>query len=803
MKSKQNDLMYRIAKHIVYRRNLIFFLFTLLCAFCLVSISWGETEDDLTAFLDENSITRRGLEVMEAEFVTFATADVMVNHIDIPTAFAMKEILSAIDGVQMVTFEENEDHYKDASALFSLMFSGEEGDEITLSAMAEVRELTAPYDTAINSTIGVDAVADLTSEMAIITVIAIVVVVVVLVLTSKSYAEIPVFFLTFGVAALLNMGTNFIFGTISFISDSVGVILQLALAIDYAIILCHRYAEEREHYEAEEACTVALSKAIIEISSSSLTTVCGLIALSFMSYSLGADLSKVLIKSIFLSLFCVFFFMPGLLVLCSDLIDRTKHRNFVPSIAVIGRISIKLRYIVPPIFLVLSMACAYWSNQTEYLFSEGNVRAATVSPRLQQKDRIIAKFGSTNALVLIVPSGSYETESALIAHLESYEEVTGVMGLANTEAMDGYMLTDSLNPREFSQLLGLDYEAAQALYAAYALENEEYSSLVNQPESQTIPLIDTILFVDDMSTDGYFTLEGEGTDELTEQMDVIRNALLMLESEDYSRLLVTIDLPDESDETFEFLDLVYNETGMFYDEVYMAGNSTSNSDLSATFMKDNLMISILSALFVVGVLLFTFSSVAIPVILIFIIQSAIFINFSIPYLIGEGLFFIGYLIVAAIQMGANVDYAIVITNRYLKLRETTDDHTAIVQALDEAFSTVFTSGTIMASAGMALQFFTTDGTIATLGQCVGRGTIISMILVLFVLPQILYLGTGLIDRTSFQMRGAHEKQSTDDQGRILVHGRVRGYVKGYIDAQIYGSIAGTLDATTEQEEVET
>ncbi|MFI3251425.1 MAG: MMPL family transporter, partial [Eubacteriales bacterium] len=330
-----------------------------------------------------------------------------------------------------------------------------------------------------------------------------------------------------------------------------------------------------------------------------------------------------------------------------------------------------------------------------------------------------------------------------------------------------------------------------------------YSSLVNQPESQTIPLIDTILFVDDMSTDGYFTLEGEGTDELTEQMDVIRNALLMLESEDYSRLLVTIDLPDESDETFEFLDLVYNETGMFYDEVYMAGNSTSNSDLSATFMKDNLMISILSALFVVGVLLFTFSSVAIPVILIFIIQSAIFINFSIPYLIGEGLFFIGYLIVAAIQMGANVDYAIVITNRYLKLRETTDDHTAIVQALDEAFSTVFTSGTIMASAGMALQFFTTDGTIATLGQCVGRGTIISMILVLFVLPQILYLGTGLIDRTSFQMRGAHEKQSTDDQGRILVHGRVRGYVKGYIDAQIYGSIAGTLDATTEQEEVET
>lgn len=802
MKSTENNILYHISKQIVHRRNLIFFLFSLLCAFCLVSISWGEVEDDLTAFLDENSITRQGLEVMEAEFVTFSTAQIMVNHIDIITAFELQDVLAEIEGVQMVTFDETSSYYKNASALFSVMFEGEDQDEISLQAIQEIRELTSTYDTSINTSVGANAAADLGAEMAIITVIAVVVVTGVLILTSKSYAEIPVLFITFGVAALLNMGTNFIFGSISFVSDSVGVILQLALAIDYAIILCHRYAEEREHYEAEEACTVALSKAIIEISSSSLTTICGLFALSFMSYALGADLSKVLIKSILLSLLSVFLVMPGLLVVCSGLIDRTQHRNFVPSIAVVGQFSLKLSRVFPPVFLVLSITCAYWSNQTNYLFSEGNIRAINVSPAQEQQDRITATFGSTNALVLIVPSGSYETEGALIAHLLSYEQVTDVMGLANTEAMDGYMLTDDLNPREFSQLLGVDYELAQGLYAAYALENESYSSLVNQPESQTIPLVDTILFVDDMSTSGYFTLEGDAAEQLTDQVDVIRNAILMLESEQYSRLLVTIDLPDESDETFEFLDVIYQLASEYYDEVYMAGNSTSNADLSATFMKDNLMISILSALFVVGVLLFTFTSVAVPVILIFIIQSAIFINFSIPYLKDEGLFFIGYIIVSAIQMGANVDYAIVITNRYLKIRGTTDERTAIVQALDESFATVLTSGTILASAGMALQFFTTDGTIATLGQCVARGTIISMILVLFVLPQVLYLGSGFIDRTSFQIRAQNQKQTEETPQQIVAHGRVRGYVSGYIDARVYGSIVGTLTTEEQPEEAE-
>ena len=186
--------------------------------------------------------------------------------------------------------------------------------------------------------------ADLQSEMLVIVIIAAVIIVVVLTLTSRSYAEVPVLIMTFGAAALLNMGTNFLCGTISFISNSVTVILQLALAIDYAIILCHRFSDEHETLPTREACIAALSKAIPEISSSSLTTISGLAALAFMHFGIGRDLATVLIKAILFSMLCVFTLMPGLLVLFSKLIDKTRHKNLIPKITAVGKFDIKTRF---------------------------------------------------------------------------------------------------------------------------------------------------------------------------------------------------------------------------------------------------------------------------------------------------------------------------------------------------------------------------------------------------------------------------------------------------------------------------
>ena len=220
------------------------------------------------------------------------------------------------------------------------------------------------------------------------------------------------------------------------------------------------------------------------------------------------------------------------------------------------------------------------------------------------------------------------------------------------------------------------------------------------------------------------------------------------------------------------------------------GESTNDYDLSASFEGDNVLISVLSALFVIIVLVFTFRSAGLPVLLILIIQGSIWINFSFPYLMHNNLFFLSYLIVSSIQMGANVDYAIVISSRYVELKEQMSCKDAIVEALNLAFPTVVTSGSILAAAGTLISFLTSEPAIAAIGTCLGRGTLISMLLVLGVLPQILVLGDTIIEKTSFQLKTPVVTRQLN--GTIPVNGHVRGYVNGMVDADISGTVRGTL-----------
>ena len=212
---------------------------------------------------------------------------------------------------------------------------GHMGTEVAKLALAGCRGADP------EATVGVDMNAMLDEEMLVILAVAVVLILVVLTLTSRAYMEVPVLLMTFGAAALMNMGSNFIFEKISFISDSVAVVLQLALAIDYAIILCHRFSDEHETLNARDAAIAALSKAIPEISASSLTTISGLAALGFMQFGIGLDMALVLIKSIFLSLLAVFTLMPGLLVLFSPLIDKTQHKKLLPEVDFLGRFAVK------------------------------------------------------------------------------------------------------------------------------------------------------------------------------------------------------------------------------------------------------------------------------------------------------------------------------------------------------------------------------------------------------------------------------------------------------------------------------
>ena len=789
--------MTKVARFIVDKRKAFYLVFIAAFVFCAASINKVQVNNDITSYLPAQTETRRGLTIMDEEFITLGSANVMVSNVTYQTALDLSHKLEDIEGVSEVAFDGTEEHYKNSSALFTISFDGEETDPATVEAMNEVLSALEGYDVYSSTQIGRDESATLQQEMTVILAIAAVVIVVVLLFTSKSYMEVPVYLIVFVVAAVLNMGTNFIFGTISFITNSIAVVLQLALAIDYAIIFCHRYMEERDNgLDPREADIAALSKAIVEISSSSLTTISGLVALMLMQLRIGFDMGIVLSKGIVCSMLCVFLLMPGLLMLFSGPIDRTRHRNLVPKINFWGKAVVRLRYILPPIFLVVVVAGAVLSSHCDYVFDTNDTDFDNKPAWRIADEKVTDTFGQKNTIAVLVPRGDYNKEKYVLERVSQLPQVTQATGLANIEVEDGRMLTDEMNPRQFSELAGVDIELARLLYQAYGLSVEEYGAIFQDPDDYSVPLIDVFEFLLDQKDKGVVNLTGEQADkvdDLQEQLDV---GLEQLRGENWSRLVFVADVPTEGDETYALLDEIRSIAQEYYgDDVILVGNSTNAFDLASSFSGDNMKISILTALFVMVILLFTFKSAGLPILLVLTIQGSIWINFSVPVLTGTNLFFLSYLVVSSIQMGATIDYAIVITNRYLELKTVMERKQAAVEALSQSFPTILTSGTIMAVAGFLIGGISTDATIGSVGQTLGRGTVTSIILVMTVLPQLLMLGDALIERTAITLN--RDRKQRFNQGTMRLDGHVRGHVAGFVDGEFKGVIHGSVDALIE------
>ena len=789
--------MTKIARFIVDKRKAFYLIFIAAFLFCAASINKVQINNDITSYLPAQTETRRGLTIMEEEFITLGSANVMVSNVTYQTALELSEKLEGISGVSEVVFDDTQEHYKQSSALFTISFDAEETDPATIEAMNQVLAALDGYDVYASTQIGRDESVTLQQEMTVILLIAAVVIVVVLLFTSKSYMEVPVYLIVFVVAAVLNMGTNFLFGTISFITNSIAVVLQLALAIDYAIIFCHRYMEERDNgLDPREADISALSKAIVEISSSSLTTISGMVTLMLMQLRIGFDMGIVLSKGIICSMLCVFLLMPGLLMLFSGPIDRTRHRSLVPKINFWGKVIVRLRYVMPPVFLVIVAASAILSARCDYVF-DANDTDFDNKPDWRIADvKVADTFGSKNTIAVLVPQGDYEKEQHILERVALLPQVTQATGLANIEGEDDWMLTDELNPRQFSELAGVDIELARLLYQAYGLSVEEYGAIFQDPDDYSVPLIDVFEFLLEQKDKGVVSLTGEQADkvdDLQEQLDV---GLEQLRGEHWSRLVFVADVPTEGDDTYALLDQIRAIAQTYYgDDVILVGNSTNAFDLANSFAGDNLKISILTALFVMVILLFTFKSAGLPILLVLTIQGSIWINFSVPVLTDTNLFFLSYLVVSSIQMGATIDYAIVITNRYLELKGSMERKQAAVEALSQSFPTILTSGTIMAVAGFLIGGISTDATIGSVGQTLGRGTVTSIILVMTVLPQFLMLGDALIERTAITLN--RDRKQRFNQGTMRLDGHIRGHVSGFVDGEFKGVLHGSVDALIE------
>ena len=791
-KKEKGSVMEKVAQFIVDKRNLFFLLYTAALIFCLFSMNWKSVETDVTVYLNADSETRQGIDTMNEHFAMFSSARVMVSNVTYDEAVELYEQITQVEGVTMVDFSNTPECYKDANALMSVTFDGTDLQERTMTSLANIRQILEGYDFVVDTTVGYDQIAELNQQMMEIMVYAVVIILVALTLTSTAYMEVPVLGLTFGVAILLGMGTNFLLGEISFISDSVAMQLQLAMGIDYAIIMAHRFSAERELFAPREACIKALAKAIPEITASSLTTIGGLLALSFMDFGIGMDLAVVLIKGVLLILLSVFTLMPGLLMLFSPLIDKTKHKKLLPDVSFIGKFCVKTRWIIAPLFVVLLVGAFILSNACPFTYSVNTSRLDNMDERQTAYFKINDAFGTSNMVAILVPTGDYEAEAKILSELEQCEGVKSAMGLANTELAEGIMLTDAMNARELSEALDIDYDLVEMLYTVYAMEDGQYGRLVSM-DTYRVPVFDLLCYVKTVIDDSGMELEGE-MGEMLSMLSMLDMAKEQLQTDAYSRMVVYLDLPEEGEETYAFLETIHTVADKYYDQpVYAIGNSTSCRDLGSTFATDNLLITILSIVFVVAVLLFTFKSAGLPVLLVLVIQGSIWINFSFPTLQQEPLYFLGYLIVQSIQMGANIDYAIVISSHFNEEKQHMPVKEAICVAINKAFPTVLTSGTIMAATGFLLGAISTSPVNAIMGQCIGRGTVISMLLVLFVLPCVLVIGNKIIDATSFEMKGP-DIQEREDVGTMHIRGRMHGYVEGIIDGEVDAVVRGRVHA---------
>lgn len=794
---KAESPMLKLARFIVDKRKAFYLIFLAAFIFCAVSISKVHINDDITTYLPAHTETRRGLTLMDEEFITLGSANIMVSNITYDAAYNLSLKIEKIPGVSSVEFDDTQDHYHDSAALFSVSFDGEEDDPDTAAVLLQVEQLLEGYDYYPSTTVGRDESASLQQEMTVILAIAAVVIVVVLLFTSKSYMEVPVYLIVFAAAAVLNMGTNFIFGTISFITNSIAIVLQLAMAIDYAIIFCHRYMEERDNgLDAREADIAALSKAIIEISSSSLTTISGLVALMLMQLRIGFDMGIVLTKGIIFSMLCVFLLMPGLLMLFSGPIEKTRHRNLVPHINWFGKGVIHLRYILPPIFLVALVACAVLSNHCDYVFDTNDADFGNKPDWQLAEEKVSRTFGQKNTIAVLVPRGSYENEGKILREVADLAPVTTATGLANTEVEDDWVLTDEMTPRQFAELAGVDIELARLLYQAYGLNAEEYGAIFQNPDDYAVPLIDAFEFLLEQRDKGVVNLTGEQADKVDDLEEKLDIGLEQLRGEHWTRMVFVADVPTEGAETQALLSQIRTIAQKYYgDDVLLVGNSTNALDLANSFTQDNMKISILTVLFVMVILLFTFKSAGLPILLVLTIQGSIWINFTVPVLTHTNLYFLSYLVVSSIQMGATIDYAIVITNRYLDLKTQMDHRQAAVEALDQSFSTILTSGTIMSVAGFLIGGISTNATIGSVGLTLGRGTVTSIALVMTVLPQLLMLGDALIERTAITLN--RDRKQRFNQGSMRLDGHIRGHVSGFVDGEFKGVLHGSVDALIE------
>lgn len=696
----------RLARFIIHKQKWIVGIFAAGCVFSLIAMLFVNVNYDLTKYLPDTAPSCIGLDEMQKDFGYPGTARLMIKGVSLYEAKQYKDKLEAVDGVDQILWcdskvdiyagedfinqKDIEDYYKDGCAVMDITFDQGDTSQKTSQAIDKMKAITGDKGYFVGMAVQNKSLTEnVKSEMSLILAVAILMIFAVLCVTTTAWSEPFLFLLVMGVAILLNRGTNIFIGTVSFLTNNVAMVLQLATSMDYSIFLLDAFSRERKKGKTEEeAMTSAIESAINSIFASSLTTVVGFLALVSMHFTVGYDMGLVLAKGIVFSLVTVVFFMPAMILKFTKWNDRTRHRPFLPSFRRFSEWVYKVRYASLIIMVLIAPPAYVAQGMNDFLYGNSAVGASEGTQVYADDQEITKEFGRSNMLLALYPNTSPVLEKEMSDEIEDLPYVKSVMSMANT-------LPQGV-PEEF---------------------------LPNSLTSE-------------------------------------------LHTKDECRMMIYIRTKTESDAAFKCTDQIRDIVNRYYPTgSYLVGETPSTEDIKTTITSDNARVNTLSLLGVFLVVMFSFRSLIIPIVVMIPIEVAIFLNMSMPYLQGDTMVFMGYIIVSSIQLGATVDYSILLTNHYVSCRKTLAKKEACIQALMLSCPSIFTSGTIIILAGYIIHFISTTAAIGDLGHLIGRGGLFSVILVLTVLPALLVLFDRIVTNNEWNrlqtfLKKQHEKGKT-------------------------------------------
>ena len=647
---------------------------------------------DILSYLPGDIETMKGQDILLDEFGTGAFSLCVVQGMDEKDVVSLEEQMREVEHVKDVLWYDSladisipmdilPDEVKDAfnneeknSTLMIVTFDTSMSADETLDAIQEIRGLTKNQCFLSGmSAIVTDIKKICNSEAVMYVVIAAGLSAIVLALTMDSFL-VPVFFLlSIGMAILYNLGTNFVSGEISFITQALAAVLQLAVTMDYSIFLWHSYQENQERFPGDKnrAMAHAISNTITSVVGSSITTVAGFVAMCFMTFTLGMDLGIVMAKGVVIGVIGCVTILPAMILVFDKAIEKTKHRAIIPDLGKIGNFVTKKYVIFIVLFLVILGPALYGYTHNEVYYDlAGTLPDDLESVQANNKLEEDFDMGATD-IILADSNLSAKDASAMIDEIKNLDGVALVLG---KDALIGPAIPTEMIPDDMLK----------------DLDNGKYQMIYVMSEYKT------------------------ASDEVNAQCDAIKE---IIKRYDKSAMLI--------------------------------GEAPCTEDLITITDKDFKTVSTVSIVLIFIIIAVVLKSISLPVILVAVIEFAIFINMGIPSYTGTVLPFIASIVIGTIQLGATVDYAILMTNKYKRARSRgAEKREAIATALNSSLQSIIVSALSFFAATFGVGIYSSIDMISSLCTLLARGAIISLFVVAFVLPAMFMVFDKLILHTS-------------------------------------------------------